>query len=83
MPGTRDERRAVLRELAARSLCVPPDEVPFDGELAGLGLDSVLALEFLLQVNDAFDTELTAQELQHNPTIDLLADFLDTKGTRL
>jgi aryl carrier-like protein len=82
MPGTREELRVLLRELAAQSLCVPPGEVPFDGELANMGLDSVLALEFVLQVNDLIGTELTVRELRQNPTIDLLADFLDTEGTR-
>jgi acyl carrier protein len=75
--AVRDRLRRDLRELAAQSLCVPEAQVPFDAELPAMGLDSVLAVEFVLRVSEATGTELTVPDLRQYPTIDLLADFLD------
>lgn len=74
--ANRDQLRVKLRELAAQSLCVSPSDVPFDGDLGTLGLDSVLAVEFVLQVNDLTGAGLTVEDLQHHRTIHLLADLL-------
>jgi aryl carrier-like protein len=86
MPGgdlPQDRLRRELRELAAQSLCVPAGEVPFDAELPTMGLDSVLAVEFVLRVSEATGTGFTVPDLRQHPTIDLLADFLAAAGVRL
>lgn len=65
-----------LRELAGECLYLPPGKVDPDAEFTQIGLDSVLALEFVANVNDACGTGLTLSALYRHASINRLAAAL-------
>jgi acyl transferase domain-containing protein len=64
---------AQLRQLAGECLYLPPDEVDPDGEFTTIGLDSVLAVEFVAKLNASFSTNLTVANLYEQATLNRLA----------
>jgi acyl transferase domain-containing protein len=72
---------AQLRQLTGECLYLPPDEVDPDGEFTAIGLDSVLAVEFVAKVNASFSTNLTVANLYEQATLNRLAATLAATAT--
>lgn len=65
-----------LRKLTGDCLYLPADEVDPDDEFTAIGLDSVLAVEFVSKVNASFSTNLTVANLYEQATLNRLATTL-------
>ncbi|HUY45954.1 MAG TPA: beta-ketoacyl synthase N-terminal-like domain-containing protein [Streptosporangiaceae bacterium] len=67
-----EELLARLREMAGECLYLPPAQIAPDAEFSDIGLDSVLAVEFVSRVNAELGASLTVQALRENPTLSQL-----------
>jgi len=79
------ERRDLVtrwRELLAKQLGVAPEKVDFDLLLSGeLGLDSLAMIDLVMQLEEEFDLEIPADEVEHLQTLgDLLRWLLKRRG---
>jgi acyl carrier protein len=72
--------REKLTQLAAGCLCVPAEKVGPDTELTRIGLESVLAVEFVSLVNAEFGADLTVRALREHPTVAKLAAYVSERG---
>jgi acyl transferase domain-containing protein len=77
-----EELREKLRQLAGDCLYVPSEKIDVAAEFTAIGLDSVLAVEFVSQINGAFDADLTVQTLHEHPTVGRLAAHLNRTTVR-
>lgn len=74
--------REKLCGMAADCLYLPRDKVDPDAEFTAIGLDSVLAVEFVSLTNAEFGTSLTIQALREHPTVAELAVYLSQSASR-
>ena len=70
-----------LRKLAGECLYLPEDQVDTSAELTAIGLDSVLAVEFLAKLNSECGTSLALSEMYEGQTLSGLATALARLGT--
>lgn len=69
-----------LRRLAGDCLYLTEEEVDVEAELTDIGLDSVLAVEFLAKLNSVHGTSLTLTEMYERRTLSALAASLTRVG---
>lgn len=80
-----DEILISLRELVAEVCAVEPEEIVPEGELLGYGLDSILAVDLLLEIEQRWGIELP----EHDPalrtvvTVSDLARLVDSRRAKL
>lgn len=79
-PGDLAQR---LRELASECLYLPPENVDPDAELTGIGLDSVIAMEFVAKLNSSCGTDLTLSAFYQQTTLNELAAALAESTAQL
>jgi acyl carrier protein len=60
----------------ARILRLPPDQVPYDTPMGALGLESLMALEFLRRIENALNDRLAKTLVWRYPTIEALTEYL-------
>jgi acyl carrier protein len=75
--------RGRLREMIGESLYLPPDNVSTDTEFGEMGLDSILAVEFVSRIKSDLGVPLTVQELRSHPTVAALAQHLSAAEPEL
>lgn len=68
--------RAALRTTLAQILYRRPDEIAGGTAFPDLGLDSILGVELVIDINKRYQLEETIQLLYAAPTLDELADHL-------
>lgn len=78
-PGNAELTRQ-LRRLAGECLYLAEEEVDVEAELTDMGLDSVLAVEFLAKLNSDCGTSLTLTEMYERRTLAALATALAQVG---
>ncbi|HEX8189594.1 MAG TPA: SDR family NAD(P)-dependent oxidoreductase, partial [Pyrinomonadaceae bacterium] len=67
---------ARLKELLAATLYLDVSDVDEETKFVDLGLDSILAVELVKQINEAFGTNLKATRLYDHSSVRELSDFL-------
>jgi len=72
-----------LRQMAGGCLYLPPEKVDLEAELTAIGLDSVLAVEFVSLANAEFGASLTVETLRDHPTVADLAAYLSLSAATL
>jgi acyl transferase domain-containing protein len=72
-----------LRQMVGDSLYLPPESVDPEAEFTSIGLDSVLAVEFVSVVNAEFNTDMTVQTLRDHPRVSELAGYLSRTAAQL
>ena len=80
MSNTVDSAAVTIRQLLASVLYVDPTEVPDDATFVGLGLDSIIAVEFVANLRNAFPLAITVDEVYESATVPALAARLIGKG---
>lgn len=65
-----------LAKILASVLYVEPEEIDRRQTLQALGLDSILAVEFITEVRKEFDREIKLDVLYQHPSIGALAEHL-------
>ncbi|MBV9309166.1 MAG: hypothetical protein JOZ45_23670, partial [Acidobacteriaceae bacterium] len=65
-----------LREILARVLYAETSKIPFQKSFADLGVDSILSVELVRDLNREFGTSLSASVLYDYPQLDALAEYL-------
>lgn len=73
---TQDELESKIQEQIATALGVYADEIEVDVPFTDLGLDSVVGLELIGELEDQLDRRLSPNLLQKHPTIRKLAQHL-------
>ncbi len=69
-----------LKDLAGECLYLAADDIDPDAELTAIGLDSVLAVEFLAKLNSTWGTNLTLSDMYARQTLGGLAGLLALEG---
>ncbi|MBV9227315.1 MAG: polyketide synthase dehydratase domain-containing protein, partial [Acidobacteriaceae bacterium] len=65
-----------LREILARVLYAETSKIPFQKSFADLGVDSILSVELVRDLNRKFRISLSASVLYDYPQLDALAEYL-------
>lgn len=73
---------AEVRRLVAEACAVDPDTVACDTRLAGLGLDSVRAVDLMVALEERFGAEVSEQEAVRLTTVAELVALVERKRTR-
>ncbi|MBN7135745.1 hypothetical protein A7A76_13535 [Lysobacter enzymogenes] len=68
--------REELRESLAEALFMRPADIGWSKSFAELGLDSIVGVEWIKNINRRYGTALSATRVYDYPSIDLLAAFL-------
>jgi acyl transferase domain-containing protein/acyl carrier protein/short-subunit dehydrogenase involved in D-alanine esterification of teichoic acids len=80
--GKTDENiRCTVKALAAKVLCIEPDELDDDVPLQEMGMDSILGVELMKCINQRFGLDVRATELYNYPTITVLSYFIKEHAT--
>lgn len=66
-----------LIHLAGKQLGVPDADVDVDAGFTDLGLDSLMLVDFMFQVEDAFDIRIDHDRALEHPTLAGLAGLVD------
>jgi polyketide synthase PksJ len=77
--ATEDDILAVLCAV----LLLEPEQIDRSLPFADVGLDAVLAVEFVTALRTAFDGALSLDTLHDHPGVTKLAAYLDRTSTRL
>jgi acyl carrier protein len=72
-----------LRAMVGECLYLPPDSIEPDAEFTVMGLDSVLAVEFVSRVKTELGAPLTVEALRDHPTVARLSRHLITSVPEL
>jgi acyl transferase domain-containing protein len=67
-----------MKEILAAVLFIDVSKLNENKAFVEQGLDSILAVEFTRKLNDALQVELTATKLYDYPTVNKLADYLNS-----
>jgi len=62
--------------MAGECLYLPPDTIDPDAEFTAMGLDSVLAVEFVSRISSELGAALTVEDLREHPTVTRLSGHL-------
>ncbi|MGA6161813.1 acyl carrier protein [Amycolatopsis magusensis] len=73
--------REELRKLIAEVLYCTTAEVDGDTPFADLGVDSVLIVEFIAEINARYPVRESVESLYEHPTLNLLAEHLHRRTT--
>jgi len=68
-----------LRELAADTLGIRPDEIGPTESLFDIGLGSLDRLQFILEVEGEFGVEILDDDLHLITNLESLAEYIDTR----
>ncbi|MGF1495533.1 MAG: alpha/beta fold hydrolase [Elainellaceae cyanobacterium] len=74
---------AYLQRRVAAVLQLAVDQVPLDGNLMDLGLDSLMVMEAINQIRQDFQLMLYPREFYERPRIDVLATYLAAEIVRI
>ncbi|MBM7809851.1 acyl carrier protein [Saccharothrix algeriensis] len=77
--GTQDEIVAVL----ASVLLLEPEQVDRSLPFVDIGLDSILAVEFVTALRAGFSGDISLDTLYAHPSVTELAEHLDRTATRV
>ncbi|WP_281988846.1 SDR family NAD(P)-dependent oxidoreductase [Aquimarina aggregata] len=66
----------VLKTLLSDALSLPVEQLKTTQKFIDLGLDSILGVELIKEINKEFNLNLSATDVYDHPTIDKLSDFL-------
>jgi amino acid adenylation domain-containing protein len=77
--STCDRVRSYITQALAETLKVPPDIIKAATPMRDYGLDSVLGMKLMRQLESAFDIAVTGRELFEHPSVSTLAAFIAAK----
>jgi acyl carrier protein len=78
MPNTAEPTAETIRQLIAGVLFVESSEIDDDQTFIELGLDSLIAVEFVAELRAAFNRPITVDEVYEAATVSALADRLSS-----
>ncbi|MEU7475036.1 acyl carrier protein [Lentzea sp. NPDC042327] len=76
LAGTNTEAENVIIDVLAELLMLAPEDVPLDRSFADVGVDSILAVEFVSMLRTRFDGVITVDTVYDNDSVRLLAAAL-------
>lgn len=80
-----DSGRSLKKELAesmTEALGMEPEEIDLNSDFIDIGMDSVIGVEWIRQINTRYGTDIPASEIYSHPNLDAFAGYLKTQMER-
>ncbi|SDP37334.1 acyl carrier protein [Lentzea jiangxiensis] len=76
LAGTNTENETVIIDVLAELLMLSPEDIALDQSFADVGVDSILAVEFVSMLRTKFDSVITVDTIYENDSVRQLAAAL-------
>ena len=73
---TKAEIAAWCMDYVSKTLEIPREKIGLDMKFSHLGLDSAMATDFMIDLEEWANVELNSQAFFDHPTIDALSDYV-------